>query len=89
MKIEYDEVKNQANIRKHGFSLNAFELLDFNTMQIEQDIRQNYGELRLRGYAYLQNRLCTSVFTMRGKIYRIISFRKASEKEIRDYDKKR
>lgn len=40
MKIEFDERKNQLNIAKHGFSLNAFELLDFDLAIYEEDERK-------------------------------------------------
>jgi len=38
---------------------------------------------------YLGKRLHFVCFTMRGDILRIISFRKANNKEMRDYEKKK
>jgi uncharacterized DUF497 family protein len=88
MRIEFDAKKNEANIKKHGFSLDVFELLDFDTVRVEAEVRQPYGEHRLRMYAYLNGRLCIAIFTMRGATYRIISFRKANAKERERYEKK-
>jgi uncharacterized DUF497 family protein len=88
MKCAFNPAKNKANIEKHGFSLDAFELLDFGGVQIEKDDRQEYGEERLRAYAYLSTRLCVAIFTMRGDVYRVISLRKANTKERNRYEKK-
>lgn len=89
MKIEFDEGKNQINITKHGFSLDAFELLDFDLDVYEEDNRINYKETRFNIFAPISGRLCVATFTIRSNKYRIISLRKANKREMRLYEKKR
>ncbi len=43
------------------------------------------GEERFVAYSYLGDRLYAVVFTMRNGVARIISFRKASDKEVSEY----
>jgi uncharacterized DUF497 family protein len=87
MKIEFDEAKNAANIKKHGFSLDAFELLDFDTALFVADDRKEYSEERILVFGLLNGRLCTAVFTVRKGVYRVISLRKSNEKERKRYEK--
>lgn len=86
MKIEYDTRKNRQNIEKHGFSLNAFALLDFSVAQIIPDARRDYGEERIRIFAPIDGRLCSATYTMRGNTIRVISLRKANKRERRSYE---
>jgi len=88
MKIEYDADKNATNIAKHGLSLKVFELLDKSQAVSIADNRYDYGEQRVRMFAHLAGRLCVTVFTMRGEVYRIISLRKANKRERDFYDNK-
>lgn len=87
MNIEFDEVKNAINIEKHGFSLSAFAMLDMSTAVFHPDNRKEYGEKRIRIYAFLNGRLCTAVFTPRKSAFRVISFRKANKRERTKYEK--
>lgn len=89
MKIEFDEKKNQLNINKHGFSLNAFQLLDFDLAIYEEDLRKSYSETHYNIFAPIEGRLCVATFTIRNNKYRIISLRKANKREVRFYEKKR
>jgi uncharacterized DUF497 family protein len=50
------------------------------------DDRANYGELRYIGIAPLENRLYVVVYTERGNVTRVISLRKASQREFDDYE---
>ena len=51
------------------------------------DDRANYGELRYIGIAPLENRLYVVVYTERGNVTRVISLRKANEREVRRYER--
>ena len=88
MRCIFDSEKNEANIAKHGFSLDAFERLDFETALFERDVRRDYGEERIRVFALLEGRLCAAVFTIRDHTYRVISFRKSNAKERERYEKR-
>ncbi|MBW7836185.1 MAG: BrnT family toxin [Sphingomonadales bacterium] len=85
MRVEWDAAKDKANIAKHGLSLgDAVELLAGKPV-ITVDERHDYGEARYIAVGPINGRLCVCVFTLRGKTYRIISLRKANERERHDH----
>lgn len=86
--IEIDEEKNAANLRKHNLPLEAALFLFDGPFVEEEDVRADYGETRFVATGpILQfgNRICVAVYTWRGPVRRIISFRKANDREIRKY----
>ena len=85
MDIEFDPVKDAINIEQHGLSLTDFSKLDFEKGLFAEDDRRSYGECRMRVLAPLDGRLCIAVFTMRGNRFRVISLRKANQRERRTY----
>ena len=88
MKFEWDEGKNQTNIRKRGLDFtDAPEMFD-GPMLIGVDNRQDYGEDRYIGFGLVQSRLMVVVYTERKPdIIRIISFRKANTREKALFEK--
>ncbi len=85
MKFTHDPNKQIKNIEKHGVSLTDAEHLDWDSLQAKPDTRQNYGELRMIGYALWDERLYCVVFTDRGVSRHIISLRKANNREQVNY----
>jgi uncharacterized DUF497 family protein len=86
--IELDPVKDEDNRRKHGLPLEAAEFLFDGPYIEEEDRRGNYGETRFVATGpveRLDNRVCVAVYTWRQGVRRIISFRKANDREIRTY----
>jgi uncharacterized DUF497 family protein len=82
MKIEWDEAKNTANRAKHG--LDFAEYVDFDDeAMVERDDRFDYGEPRFRAFGRIGGMAHAIVFTMRPGVMRLISFRRAHEKELR------
>ena len=55
--------------------------MEWDTLWSTLDIRHDYGEERVIGYAYIGVRLYCVVFTDRGDVRRIISLRKANKRE--------
>jgi uncharacterized DUF497 family protein len=51
-----------------------------------KDVRHNYGEERRLTLGKIDERLFVVVYTVRGKFIRLISARKANEREQRQYD---
>lgn len=51
MKITFDPTKNETNLIKHGMSLADAVHIDWETLRAIQDTRQDYGEVRMIGYA--------------------------------------
>ena len=87
MKYEWDEQKNQSNLRKHGYSFkNAIEIFD-GPMLIDLDDRFDYGEDRWIGIGRLRSQIVVVVYTEPddGTI-RIISLRKALKNERTRYE---
>jgi len=88
MLFDWDTGKNQSNILKHGIDfIDAKEIFN-NPMIIKVDKRINYGEKRWISIGLLGDIIVVMIFTLRGKAIRIISVRKANQKERRMYDER-
>ncbi|TDR71639.1 BrnT family toxin [Paludibacterium purpuratum] len=85
MMITYDVAKSATNITKHGISLAEATNIEWDTLWAFEDTRRNYGEVRIIGYAYIGLRLFNVVFVDRDEVRRIISLRKANNREIKNY----
>ena len=88
MRIEFNPRKNEINRAKHGISLTVAVEMDLEAALIEPDQRFPYGEARFQAIAPIAGRLHLLAFTMRGKIVRVISLRKANGREQRRYEQK-
>jgi uncharacterized DUF497 family protein len=53
-----------------------------------QDVRQNYNEVRMSGLVPLEGKIYAVVYVLRAESTRMISLRKANNRETRQYDKK-
>ncbi len=86
MKVICDAAKNAINKKKHGVSLTDAELIDWEAALIWQDTRRDYGELRMIALAPINERLYCVVYVDRGDDRRIISLRKANQREFDFYE---
>jgi uncharacterized protein len=87
MKFEWDEAKNRANIRKHGFDFADAEEMFRGILLVRPDTREDYGEERWIGIGYTGGRLAFLSFVGRAEgVIRIISFRKADHEEREEYE---
>ena len=86
MRFEWDEAKNQANIRKHGLDFADAWKVFTAPMLVALDDRQEYGEARWIGIGLLQGRVVVVVFVERKDIVRIISLRKALSHERKRFE---
>ncbi len=86
MQFEWDEEKNELNIRYHGLDFaDVVEIFNY-PMLLDLDDRQDYGEERWTGIGLLQNRVAVVVYTERYQsTIRIISARKANNYERKRY----
>jgi uncharacterized DUF497 family protein len=82
MYFEWNEKKNEENIRKHGLDFaDAWEVFAGPSLT-KLDTREAYGEDRWIGIGYLRGVVVVFVFTERGEdTIRIISLRKALKHE--------
>lgn len=85
MKIVFDQTKDNTNLAKHGVPLSFAFMIEWDTLLVKQDDRKDYGEKRMIGYALVGDQLYCVVFTDRSHEGRIISLRKANQREVRYY----
>jgi uncharacterized DUF497 family protein len=85
--IIYDPKKNERNIAKHGLSFDRVADFDFSTAVRSIDTRKEYGEVRVIAVGYLDGRLHSLCFVEIDDDTRVISFRKANDREVRKYAK--
>jgi uncharacterized DUF497 family protein len=85
MNITFDLGKDAINIAKHGLSLADASKLDWECAMIWTDTRYEYGEERFSALVPLGNRLYFTAFVYRDESRRIISLRKANDKEVKCY----
>ena len=85
MEIEYSAAKRDATLTERGLDMaRADNVFDGATLTVEDD-RQDYGEVRQITIGFLDGRMAVMVWTQRGKARRIISLRKANEREQKAY----
>ena len=80
---EWDERKRRENADKHGIDFTAIHGFDWDNAMYNSTY--THGEERWVVTSYIEIRLHTVVYTSRGDRKRIISLRKASPREMRDY----
>lgn len=85
MHITYDPSKDSANFAKHGVSLALATQLEWDSAVVWPDVRRVYGEPRQCALALLVDRVFFVVFVDRANGRRIISLRKANNREKRHY----
>jgi hypothetical protein len=87
MIFEWDDSKNRANIRKHGFDFADAEEMFRGVLVVDPDTREDYGERRWIGVGSIRGRIAHVVFTEPSpQAVRIISLRKASRYESKQYE---
>jgi uncharacterized protein len=91
MKYEWDEAKNSVNIIKHGISFEeASEVFNDPMMISKLDLRYEYGEERWFSVGSTQKGMIIMVAHLyfdehQEPVVRIISARKATQKEVHYY----
>ncbi len=85
MPIQFDPAKDAKNREKHGVSLAAAANFEWEDAVTWPDQRRKYGEPRCAGLGYIGHRLFYVVFVARGEELRIISLRKANQREVKRY----
>jgi len=84
-KFEWDEAKRKSNIEKHGIDfVDALVIFDGYTLTVEDD-RHDYGEERFVTFGVLDGRVVAVVHTESEELIRIISIRKATNYEEKEY----
>lgn len=86
MDITFDPNKNDRNIEARGISFECVADFDFESALLSVDDRKDYGETRIRALGYINRRLHALVFTETATGIRVISLRKANQREEKRYE---
>jgi len=86
MKVTCDAAKDIKNQEKHSVSLTEAASIDWDVALIWQDTRHDYGENRMVALAPIGERLYCVVYVDREDDRRIISLRKANQREFDYYE---
>jgi hypothetical protein len=85
MRITFDPNKREKTLRERGLDFAEAELVFAGTTIDIPDLRQDYGELRIKTVGYLRARMVVVVWTQRGDARHVISMRKANDREQAKY----
>ena len=89
MEFEWDQTKNQTNIRKHGVSFETARRIFEGPVLHWLDLRSDYGEDRSIGVGSVgTGALLVVAYTERNGSIRLISARPATRKERQAYYEK-
>jgi uncharacterized DUF497 family protein len=81
VRLSWDESKRQANLAKHGLDFADAEKVFAGPMALLEDTRNDYGEQRMIGVGLLDGLVVLIVHVESDETIRIISMRKADDKE--------
>jgi uncharacterized DUF497 family protein len=85
MEFEWDENKNQENIKKHGISFKRATKIFSGHVLEWIDNRYDYSEERIIAIGRSEQTILYVIYTWRGDTRRIISARRATKDERRKY----
>ncbi len=86
MDIEFDPQKSETNAEERGLPFSMAEEFDFSTAHYQIDDRRDYGEVRIRALGLIGDRVHSLVFTETATGIRVISLRKANQREVKRYE---
>ena len=82
----WDEAKRESNLEKHGIDFAGVpDLSNDPRIRELQDTRRSYGEVRLQAIGRAHGELLFVVYTWRGGMRRLISARRANDREKEIY----
>ena len=81
MRITYDITKRNKTLLERGLDFADAKTVFSGHHLTAEDSRQDYGEVRLISIGLLKGRMVVLVWTPRGADRRIISMRKANERD--------
>lgn len=89
MEISFDPRKSAKNARERHLPFEKVIEFEWDTAAYREDKRFNYPEQRILASGFLERRLHILCYTPIDDGIRIISFRKANKREIKQYEKAR
>lgn len=85
MQIEYDPAKRQETLALRGIDMADASVVFAGPCVTAEDGRFEYGEPRFLTVGFLRQRMVIVAWTPRGDYCRVISMRKANDREIARY----
>ncbi len=85
MEIEFDSIKRAETLEHRGLDFARAPEVFAGVTFTREDDRADYGEIRFVTMGVLDDRMVVMVWTLRGEVRRIISMRKANEREQARY----
>jgi uncharacterized protein len=89
VKIEFDSAKSEKNARERGLPFSLVERFDWAGAVYAEDVRRAYAERRFVALGFIGARLHVMCFTPIVGGIRVISFRKANDREVRRYEEEK
>lgn len=84
MEYQWDDEKRDSNVEKHGFDfVDAWMILERDHVLAQAKIKDK--EVRFRATGFIHGVQATAIYTMREHAVRLISVRRASANERRQY----
>jgi uncharacterized DUF497 family protein len=84
--FEWDDAKAESNLKKHGISFEAARRIFDDVFALDRvDSTTDYGEDRYLITGLVNGMLLTAAYTERNGRTRIVSARKATKREEREY----
>jgi len=88
VEITFDPSKNARNISERQLPFARAAEIKWESAVFKEDVRKNYPERRYIAIAYLDKRLHVLCFSETDLGIRVISFRKANQREGLEYEEK-
>ena len=88
MEFEWDEIKDRANVAKHGIDFETAKRIFDGPVLTWPDRRRDYGEERYIGIGRVEGAMIVVAYTVRDRRLRLISARPASRKERQAYNER-
>lgn len=87
MNFEWDDAKSESCFQERGFDFAYAARAFFDPDRlVREDSRHSYGEVRYQLMGKIENLLFVLVYTLRRDVVRIISARKANQREVKHYE---
>ena len=81
MQVDFDSLKRDKTLNERGLDFAHADQVFMGKHLTLEDTRKSYDEQRFQTVGWLDGRIVVLVWTPRGKARRIISMRKANERE--------
>lgn len=86
MRFAWNPAKAALNLAKHGVAFEEIEGFDWDEALVRATLNHEGGEPRLVALGLISDRLHAAVFSIETRTVRLISLRKANNRELDQYE---